>query len=312
MADLRMEALAARQHGIVSHAQARELGLTAPAIRHRHESGRWQIVLPGVYRLSGSPGTARQRAMAAVLAGGPAALLSHTSAAGLLGIPGFFLTPLVISVPRSRRAIAGVKIEQSLCLPPHHRRVVDSIPCTSVARTLFDLCGTVNAHRAERALDSSLARKRVTIPAMWRVLDDLAVQGRKGVVLLRALLTERGGRYVPPESELEARFLELVHEHGLPDPVRQVDLGNADEWIGRFDFVWRRSMVVVEVDGAAFHDGLVDQRRDAERVAALEAIGWTVLRCRWNEVVVDPEPLVARVRAAIDSFRGASTSPRQR
>jgi hypothetical protein len=312
MADLRMEALAAQQHGVVSYAQACALGLTEAAIRHRHESGRWEIELPAVYRLTGSPRTARQRAMAATLAGGPTALLSHTSAAGLLGIPGFFLTPLVITVPRSRRAIAGVKIEQSLCLPSHHRRVVDSIPCTSISRTLFDLCGTVNAHRAERALDTSLARKRVTIPALWRVLDDLAVQGRKGVVLLRTLLTARGGRYVPPESELEARFLELVHEHGLPGPVRQVDLGDADTWIGRFDFVWRESMLVVEVDGAAFHDGLVDQRRNAARAAALEALGWTVLRCRWNEVVVNPGPLVARVRAAIDSFRGASTPPRQR
>jgi hypothetical protein len=140
------------------------------------------------------------------------------------------------------------------------------------------------------------------------VLDDLAVQGRKGVVLMRALLTERGGRFVPPESELEARFLDLVSDHGLPAPVRQLDLGDSDQWIGRFDFVWREAMLVVEVDGAAFHDGLLDRRRDARRVDQLESLGWTVLRFRWHDVTVQPTQVVDTVRLRLDRFRGAFAS----
>ena len=301
MVDKRMDALAERQHSVVSHAQARALGLTKEARLHLHRSGRWQIVFRGVYRLAGSTRTPRQGAMAAVLAAGPGAVLSHTSAAGLLGLPGFGVEPLVVSMPRGRRSVPGVRLEQSLCLPAHHQRQVDGIPCTSIAWTLFDLCGDVNAHRAERALDNALARKRVTIPALWRVLDDLAVQGRAGVVLLRQLLTERGGRYIPPESELEARFLDLVKEHGLPVPARQVDLGDTDQWLGRFDFVWRAERLVVEVDGAAFHDGLLDRRRDAQRTAELESLGWTVLRLRWHDVVLTPRAVIAEIR---DSFRG--------
>jgi hypothetical protein len=177
-------------------------------------------------------------------------------------LPGFRLKPFVVTIPRRRRSLPGVRLEQSLQVPPDHRRQIDGIPCTSIARTLFDLCGDVRADRAERTLDSALARRLVTIPAVWRVLDDLAVRGRKGVVLLRALLTERGGRYVPPERELEARFARLVAGPGLPLPARRVDLGDVDRWIGRFDFVWRDPMLVVEVDGAAYHDGVVDQRRD--------------------------------------------------
>lgn len=301
MVDRRMEARAEQQHGVVSHAQARALGLTKEARLHLHRSGRWQIVYRGVYRLAGSTRTPRQGAMAAVLAAGPGAVLSHTSAAGLLRFPGFSIEPLVVSVPRGRRSVPGVRLEQSLCLPAHHSRQVDGIACTSIARTLFDLCGDANARRAERALDNALARKRVTVPALWRVLDDLAVQGRKGVVLLRSLLTERGGRYVPPESELEARFVELLRGAGLPPPARQVDLGDADQWLGRFDFVWRELRIVVEVDGAAFHDGLLDQRRDAQRTAELESRGWTVLRFRWHEVVLTPRPVIAQIRS---SFRG--------
>jgi len=167
----------------------------------------------------------------------------------------------------------------------------------------------VHPKRAERALDTELARRRVTRPALWRVLDDLAVQGRTGVVLLRNLLMERGPRHVAPESELEDRFIELVVGRGLPAPDRQVDLGNVDQWIGRVDFVWRSARLVVEVDGAAFHDGLVDQRADAERDARLTADGWTVLRYRWADVVTTPQPVVAELREHLDSFRCRIPSP---
>jgi hypothetical protein len=304
MVDGRMEALAERQHGVISYRQARAAGVTHAKVRARRESGRWEDLSYGVYRIVGAAPSAQQRAMAAVLGGGTDAVLSHTSAAALLALPGFSIEPVVITVPRRRRAIAGVRIEQSLCVPPHHCRIVDSIPSTSIARTLFDLCGDVNAHRAERALDTALARKRVTIPALWRVLDDLAVQGRKGVVLLRLLLTERGGRYVPPESELEQRFIDLLRGAGLPQPSRQVDLGDADRWLGRFDFVWRESRVVVEVDGAAFHDGHIDRARDTERAASLEALGWTVFRFRWSEVVDDPAAVLTALQPVFGAVRG--------
>lgn len=241
--------------------------------------------------------------MAAVLGTGSGATLSHTSAAALLDLPGFTIDPLVVSIPRTRRLLDGVRIEQSLALPERHRRVVDGIPCTSVARTLFDLCGDIRPRRAERALDTALSRRRVTIPALWRVLIDLAVQGRKGTVLMRALLTERGGDYVPPASELEARFIELAKAQGLPVPRRQVDLGDSDSWIGRVDFVFQDAKIVVEVDSAEFHDGLLDRRSDAERDRRLKADGWTVLRFRWRDVTDRPADVARSLR-----FRGAIAS----
>ncbi|HEY3724767.1 MAG TPA: DUF559 domain-containing protein [Acidimicrobiia bacterium] len=307
MVDGCMEALAAKQHGVVSYAQARAAGLSESAIRHRRRSGRWRDVRRGVYRISGALETPRLRAVAATLAAGPDAVLSHTSAAALLGLPGFGIDPATISIPRARRAIYGVRVEQTLALPAHHRREIDGIPCTSVARTVFDLCGDVHARRAERALDNALARRHVTIPALWRVLDDLAVQGRAGTVLLRTLLTERGPRHVPPESELEARFLDLVARTGLEAPERQVDLGDVDEWIGRVDFVWREARLVVEVDGAAFHESLTDRRRDEVRDARLDATGWTVLRFRWADVVDHSDRVADQIRRRLPFrwFRGA-------
>jgi predicted transcriptional regulator of viral defense system len=299
MFDERMEALARQQHGLISLSQAGELGGTESAIRHRRRQGRLVEVSQGVFRLPGAGENEATAAMAAVLSGGPDAVLSHGSAAAWLGLPGFTVEPLTVSVRRhGRRRRPDVRYEQSLVLPAHHRRVIDLIPTTSMARTLFDLCGDreVRLGRAARALDTALARRMVTMPALWRVLDDLAERGRRGTVWMRTLLTERGGRYVPPESELEARFLALVTRFGLPPPERQVDLGDADQWIGRVDFVWRNARLIVEVDGAGFHDGLIDRRRDAQRDEQLAAAGWTVLRFRWADITETPQEVVEELR----------------
>lgn len=297
MLDQRMDALADSQHGLVTRAQALELGLTPSALKHRVRSGRWRAVCRGVFRLSGAVDTSRQRALTAVLASGEGAVLSHRSAAALYDLPGFSIEPLTVSVHRNgRRAFPGLRLEESLALPTHHRAVVDRIPCTTVARTLFDLCGDVHAGRAERAMDTALARRLVTIPKLWRVLIDLAERGRAGTVLMRTLLEERREDYVPPESELEVRLIELARRHGLPEPERQVDLGDVDGWIGRVDFLFRGARIVVEVDGAEFHDGLVDRRSDAARDARLTAAGWYVLRFRWDDVVNRPQAVAQSIR----------------
>jgi hypothetical protein len=236
------------------------------------------------------------RALAAVSAAGDGAVLSHTSAAALDRLPGFTIDPLVVTIPRGRRSLERVRVEQSLALPPHHRRQVDNIPCTSMARTLFDLCGDVRAGRAERALDTALSRRAVTLPACWRVFIDLAEHGRAGTVVMRRFLMERQHAYVPPASELEARFVALANAEGLPAPERQVNLGDPDSWIGRVDFVFRSVSLVVEVDSAEFHDGLLDRRSDAERDRRLEVDGWTVVRFRWRDVVDHPESVAKALR----------------
>jgi very-short-patch-repair endonuclease len=264
-----------------------------------------------VFRIEGAIETPQLRVLAAVLSAGADAVLSHESLAALYGLPGFDLEPPVVSIPRTRRTIPGVRFEQSLALPPHHRRVVDGIPCTSVARLVFDLCGHVRPGRAARALDTALARKLVTMPAAWRVLDDLAERGRDGTVWMRTLLMERGLRFVAPESELEARFVRLVRDASLPQPERQVDIGDADAWIGRVDFLFRDARLVVEVDGAEFHDSLLDRRRDADRDAKLLEAGWTVLRFGWSDVNDRPRRVATSIRGVLYTPGRAQHSPKR-
>jgi very-short-patch-repair endonuclease len=297
MDDRRMEALAATQHGLVTFQQARALGLTIDGIKHRVRRGGWHRLYRGVYRRAGAPATPLQSALAAVFAVGKDGFASHRCAAGLHAFPGFDIDPITISVCRhGRRHLPGVRLEQTLNMPVHHVTSAHGIPCTTVARTLFDLCGDVHARRAERALDTALARRMVTMPELWRVLIDLAEHGRAGTVLMRTLLEERREDYVAPESELEARLIELARRYGLPEPERQVDLGDNDGWIGRVDFLFRGARIVVEVDGAAFHDGLVDRRHDAERDRRLSAAGWYVLRFRWDDIVNRPHAVAQSIR----------------
>lgn len=300
------------QHGLVTRTQALGLGFSAKAIRHQLRRNHWRPVSRGVYRLAGAPETARQRAMAGVLLAGEGAAVSHRSAAALHGLPGFDLEPITVSIPRGRRRRPSVVIEQSCDLPIRHVRVLDGIPCTSVARTLFDLCGDpkrVRPGRVARALDTALARRMVTLPALWRMLDDLAERGRAGTVWFRTLLIEREGHYVPPESELESRFAALVARFRLGRPDRQVDLGDADAWIGRVDFVWRDERVIVELDGAAFHDSLLDRRHDDERDQRLTESGWTVLRFVWREVVDAPAAVADSIRGALRPLEGRKRAP---
>jgi very-short-patch-repair endonuclease len=298
----RMDALAAKQHGVLTYRQGLEVGLTPGAVAYWASTGRIVRVARGIYRVAGAASTPEQRLTVALLAAGPDSAASHETGAALHRVPGFEVEPITITVGRNgRRSLRGVTIEQSLALPPDHVTAIDGIPCTTLARTLFDLAGKRKSWgRVARAMDTALASKRVTMAQLWRVLIDLAEHGRDGTVAFRTLLQERGGDYVAPESELERRFVALVRTHGLAEPERQVHLGDEEGWIGRVDFLFRGARLVVEVDGAAFHDGLVDRRNDERRDARLRGAGWTVLRFRWADVVDRPTSVAQAIRFRCD------------
>jgi predicted transcriptional regulator of viral defense system len=305
--DRELARIAASQHGLLTVGQLAEHGINRQGVHHRVQSGRLERVGRSVYRVCGAPDTALGRALAAVLVAGPDGALSGTSAAALHQLPGFSVEPLSVTSPRGRRTRATNRPSaESKRLPAHHVTRISAIRVTTVERTLFDLCGIVHARRAERTLDTALARGMVDLPRLGRVLHELAKRGRSGSALFRELLEERGLDYVPPESELEARFLEMVAQWGLEPPERQVDLG-WEEWIGRVDFLWRCAALVVEVDGAAYHGSLSDRRTDARRDEAFARHGIRVLRFSWYDVVQRPAfvvgALVAHgVRAGVTSL----------
>jgi very-short-patch-repair endonuclease/predicted transcriptional regulator of viral defense system len=312
--DERIEAVAARQRSLFTRQQAAATGFNQEQVEHRLRTGRWLERHHLVYALVGAPDDDRTRLLAAVLAAQPRAHASHRSAAAIYGLPGFEIArpPHVTVADHWERDRTPAVLHRTMFLPRHHQRVVDGIPCTSLARTLFDLCGTERYGRAARAVDNALARKWVTIPALWNVLAETAARGRAGSRVLRALLRERSLAYVPPASELERRFCELAQRHGLPAPRRQVDVGDSDRWIGRVDFLFG-TRLVVEVDGEEHHVSQLDREADAARDQALDASGRAVLRFTWWDVTRRPARVADAVRlhlpAAEPSISAVKSGP---
>jgi len=226
--------------------------------------------------------------MALTLAAGPSAAASHCSAAALLGIPGFGRRGVPeVTTPRSRHHRAEPAIvHRWRPFSDDHLTVIDGMATTRPARTLVDLAGVVHPLRTERAVDNCLAAGSVTFGCLHDTFLHLAGRGRKGVAVMRAILGERDADYVPPASELEALFRELVRAAGLPEPVRQLDVGDGQGWIGRVDFAYPRIRRLIELDGRRFHSALLDRKADERRDQRLFAGGWQeVVRLSWFDVV---------------------------
>lgn len=171
--------LAARQHGVVCRRQLAAAGLGQRAIDGRLASGRLHPVHRGVYAVGHPLLSARGRWLAAVLAAGPGALLSHHSAAALWDLLATNRALVDVTVPHGRHARPGLSIHRARRLPPADRTELDAIPVTALARTLLDLAVVLPADRLERAVE---AAERLRLFDMAE-LDDLRRQsrGRRGL-----------------------------------------------------------------------------------------------------------------------------------
>lgn len=296
--EARLAAVAVKQHGAFSHSQALEAGFTFDAMERRERSGAWIRVAHDVLRVAGAPPTWRQRLMAATLEARGGAVASHRSAGALFGVPGFGPGPLEVLQLRGghhRKTVA--RVHETPWLPDAHVTAVDGIPCTTIARFMFDIAGTEHPKRVERAFDSALHRLGLTIPATTHVVATMARRGRPGSRLMRRLLEARGPGYVPPESELESLFIEVCEAYGIPVPDKQLPVGGQRR-IGRVDFIDRRAKLVIEVQSETYHGSWMAQREDMERRADLAAAGYRVLEITYHQLVHEPDATMRRLREA--------------
>lgn len=283
MADYhRLGALAERQLGLFTRAQAYACGLDRSGLLRMVNGGRSVHMGRGVYRMCGSPRTWEQRALAAVLAAGPLAALSHRAAAALWGVPGFKPNRVEITKPHGvNRRVGRLAIHGSLWLPDRHVTMRGPIPVVTPARMLCDVASQVHAQKLARAVDNCLALNLVKIDGLIRTFEEWARRGRTGSAAMREVLEPRGEGYVAPASELEAEFLDFLDEFGLEHPARELALGDEDEPIGRVEMVYRDKLVLVELDGRRNHTALLDREADALRDMRFTAAGWRVLRITW-------------------------------
>jgi predicted transcriptional regulator of viral defense system len=216
-------ALAERQHGVVSRRQLRSAGLGDDAIDRGATSGRLHPVFRGVFAV-GRPGIGdRGRMVAAVLACGSATLVSHRSAAALLGLTD--RAPVVVDVIASGKrgaAIDGIKAHRSPPPSQSERGSVAGIPCTHPARTLVDLAGVVGERTLRNAFEVAAHKHLLDLDAIESALSQ---RRRRGSPTLRTLLAEwrAATNSLPTQPNLrspfEAKLLPLIAASGLPMPL---------------------------------------------------------------------------------------------
>jgi very-short-patch-repair endonuclease len=297
--DARLAKLAERQHGVVSRGQLLELGLGKSAIGDWVKRGRLHGVHRGVYAVRYPTLTRNGRFMAAVLACGEGAALSHFSAAVLWGMLNEWGGAIHVT-SEARRRRPGLVVHEA-ALGGGEVRPRAGIPVTAPARTLIDLADVAPRRTLERAIDE----------AEYLRLDCTGLaprHGRRGSGTLSSVLAVHRPGSTRTRSHLEELFLALCDKHGLPRPQVNVHIEGYE-----CDFVWRDQRLIVETDGAAAHSGERRRVRDLERDAELAAAGWRVIRITYERLLREPERVADQVgRALTPSRRPAERGARRR
>jgi len=234
--------------------------------------------------------------MAAVLAYGDSALLSHRSAAALWGLTGVHRGPVHVTSPSGRSGRSGVAL---------HRRKVDDderavnagIPVTSISRTLVDLAGILDEARLGRAFEEADRLRLLDMDALTPSCN--RAKRRRGIGNLRRLITEaRAPSY--SRSPLENRFIEFYRAHlaDLPAPLTNVSILDHE-----VDACWPSHRLVVEMDSWEFHHHRAAFERDRARDAAMQAAGYRVIRLTHRRLKAEPAAVAAQLRALLAADR---------
>jgi very-short-patch-repair endonuclease len=290
-------ALAERQHGVVTLAQLQSLGLGRSGVSRRARSRRLHRIHRGVYAVGRRDLTRHGLWMAAVLACGPEAALSHRSSGALHRLRPDNRARIDVTVPSSSvRPRPGIDIHRSTTLRADDLTTVHAIPCTTVARTLVDLGDVVSREAVERAVSEAEVLRVFDLAAVREVLDRAGP--RRGAGILRAVL-DAYREPVITRTELERRVLALCRKARLPRPAVNAWITLPDGIAYRADFLWREHKLIAETDGrethmtarAFDHDRLRDQR--------LAMAGYTVVRFTWRQVMDDPASVTGTLRTLL-------------
>jgi very-short-patch-repair endonuclease len=267
-------------------------GLSRHVLANRLNSGKWQRVLPGVIVAHSGPISRAQQYRAAVLYGGPAAVLSHQSAGELLGLR-IDDSTVTITIPHGRRKPSTQFVETHQSQRPLRATTRLGLPCTTVARTVIDIAAQMQRLNDVRAVVSDAVQRRMT--TIDNIVAEAARAPKRGMALLNQVIEEvdRGTRSAP-----EAEFLTLLRRAGLPEPEFNADV----QVFGRHyvvDALWRDVRVIIEIDGMAWHLDGSRWQSDLERQNALHAAGYIVLRFPPARLRADPDGVLAELRAVL-------------
>lgn len=285
--------IAARQHGVVARGQLLDAGVSRRAIAVRLQHGRLHPLHLGVYAVGHTVISRDGVWMAAVLASGSGATLSHRSAAQLWGLARRAVHVPEVTRPRGFRARVGIRAHRSP-VPMDECTVVEGIPVTSVPRTILDLAAVGSRRQVERALHEAEVRR---LHDPLSVVDLLRRYPRRpGSALLRQVLKRQGAGATI--NDFEEDFSALLERHGLPLPRFNPDLVVRCRAI-KPDCLWEEERLIVELDGREVHGTAQSFENDRERDRLLLLDGWRVIRVTWRQLHDQDAAIAADVRRAL-------------
>jgi Protein of unknown function (DUF559) len=262
------------------------------------ENGLLIPLFRGVYAVGHVSKGASGRWMAAVLACGDEAVLSHRSAAALWGILKTNRSAIDVTTPRGRAGHDGITLHRTRSLHPEDVTEVDGIKVTSLARTLLDLAEVVPPRILRRAVEEAEKLELFDLDALLRLIA--RSKGRRGVKPLAKVLAENA---VPEDArnELERLLPEICRAAGLPIPAMNVTVA------GRVvDAFFAGYSVVAELDGHRWHRSREELQRDDEAIVALQLAGYVVLRFTYRDVKIRPKYVAGSISRALSQATAPS------
>lgn len=297
----RIGALAEGQHGVAARRQLAALGLGRGAIDDRVRIGHFRVLHRGVYAIGHGPLTLRGRWLAAVLACGDRAVLSHRSAACLWGLARPRRDQFDVTSPQGSRGPAGIRLHRSK-LASDERTVEARVPVTTVARTLLDLAEVLDKNKLRRAFEEADRLKLLRMPALEQVCARAGK--RKGLVALRRLI-DAAREPVFTRSPLENRFAEFYREHLVALSVPLTNVSILDHEV---DAYWPAHRLVVEMDSWEFHAHRAAFEHDRARDAAMQAEGYRVIRLTHRQLETEAPRISAQLRKMLGTDRRPSAT----
>jgi hypothetical protein len=273
-----------------------EMGLGRGAIDYWLRSGRLRTIHKGVYTVGHSVLSVRGRWMAAVLACGPHAVISHRDGGAVWDLRRSSSPRIDVTAPRSRAGFDGIVLHRVRSLDPRDVTTHDGIPVTTVARTLLDNAEILRPTQLERMIEEAERLRVFDLTEIHHVCE--RNPGRRGLRPLIACL--RTASDVPPhsKSDLELMLVDLCREAGLPAPV-------LNGWIEGYevDAHWPGTNVIVELDSWEFHRTRGAFERDHARDLKLKLADYRVIRLTWRQLTAEREQVARSLRALLGSAR---------
>ena len=285
--------LATRQHGVVSWRQLIDAGFGRGAIDHRCRIGWLHRVHRGVFAVGHPPLTREARWMAAVLACGNGAGLSHVCATALWEIRPYTGIYIDVTVPRrtGRASRDRIRLHRSSIFSADDVTTHRGIPVTTIARTLLDVAATLKEPALARTIEQTEIRRLFDLRAVEQTIA--RHPHHRGVPRLRrALALYRDDEF--SRSELEKDFLALCDANRIPRPlVNHIVEGK------EVDFFWPDQRLIVETDGRATHFTIAAYEGDRARDAYLLALGYRGLRFTELQLRFDGATVAERLAAVL-------------